>query len=213
MRFSDADKRAQAQARAKREKERQEREAKEAEEKQQNDSKSVLLTVNDSRTNIDKDSQADNVDAASEHRSKPANRNKERESNLRELNNKYRLDPIEKLNKENESETRSVRKNKSPSRPDSGVSSIARSVRYPASILHHRDPVYGYHRKEKRPKVKRPYYLIATILSYYNETISVCTISSEVFTFTNSQCLHVSFLECTELQRFLPSLKTTSTDY
>ena len=196
MRFSDADKRAQAQARAKREKERQEREAKEAEEKQQqNDSKSVLLTVNDSRTNIDKDSQADNVDAASEHRSKPAHRNKERESNLRELNNKYKLDPIEKLNKENESETRSVRKNKSPSRPDSGVSSIARSVRYPASILHHRDPVYGYHRKEKRPKVK------------YHVT-RLQQLSSVGFTFTN--CLHVPYLyfECTELQGFLPFLKT-----
>ena len=127
-----------------------------------NDSKSLLLAVTDSRTNIaDKDSSVD-VEATSDApRSKVAkppplgHRNKERDANLRELNSKYKLDPIEKLNKENnESETRSLRKNKSPSRPDSGVSSIARSVRYPASILHHRDPVYGYHRKEKRPKVR-----------------------------------------------------------
>ena len=104
-------------------------------------------------------------------------RSKDRESNLREISNKYKMnaqnggaaggdsttsggaagkvDPVEKLNKENEDEISSTTTTKkgraAGARPDSGTSSINHSVaRYPGSILHNRDPVYGYNRKEKK---------------------------------------------------------------
>ena len=149
----DAEKRALQMAKAKKEKERQERERQERDETGHITTKDLAAAEKNNKDN--ETSTVDNTDVASDvkKRHPRKERLKDKESHLREINNKYKLDPVEKLNKENEDETKSTRKTKSP-RPDSGVSSsITHSVRYPGSILHNRDPVYGYHRKDKRPKV------------------------------------------------------------
>ena len=77
---------------------------------------------------------------------KDRERLKEKENNLKELNSKYKLDPIELLKQESDKE-----KKKTTPRPDSGTSTLTTSTaRYPGSILYNKDPVHGYLRREKK---------------------------------------------------------------
>ena len=77
---------------------------------------------------------------------KDKERLREKENNLKELNTKYKLDPVELLKQESEREKKKV-----TPRPDSGTSTLTTSTaRYPASILYGKDPAHGYLRREKK---------------------------------------------------------------